>query len=42
MGRADSDRDGDRDADADTDAEKDHKTSASGAPLCAASQSHAF
>jgi hypothetical protein len=38
IGGADSDIDSDTDADA----EKDHKISTSGAPLCAASQSHAF
>jgi hypothetical protein len=32
----------DRDIDSDADAEKDHKISASGAPLCGAGQSHAF
>jgi hypothetical protein len=30
------------DIDSDADAEKDHKISTSGAPLCGASQSHAF
>jgi hypothetical protein len=38
MGGADRDIDSDTDADA----EKDHKISASGAPLCGAGQSHAF
>jgi hypothetical protein len=38
IGGADSDIDSDTEADA----EKDHKISTSGAPLCAASQSHAF
>jgi hypothetical protein len=38
MGGADRDID----SDGDTDAEKDHKISASGAPLCGASQGHAF
>jgi hypothetical protein len=38
MGGADRDID----IDSDTDAEKDHKISASGAPLCGAGQSHAF
>jgi hypothetical protein len=40
MGGADSDIDSDGDTDAG--AEKDHKISASGAPLCGASQSRAF
>jgi hypothetical protein len=42
MGGADRDIDGDIDGDGDTDAEKDQKISASGAPLCGASQGHAF
>jgi hypothetical protein len=37
-----ADRDIDSDSDADADAEKDHKISTSGAPLCGASQNHAF
>jgi hypothetical protein len=39
MGGADRDidSDGDSDGDTDADAEKDHKISASGAPLCGAS-----
>jgi hypothetical protein len=42
MGGADRDIDSDGDSDGDADAEKDHKISASGAPLCGAGQSHAF
>jgi hypothetical protein len=44
MGGADRDidSDGDSDGDTDADAEKDHKISASSAPLCGAGQSHAF
>jgi CO/xanthine dehydrogenase Mo-binding subunit len=42
MGGADRDIDSDGDSDTDADAEKDHKISASGAPLCGAGQSHAF
>jgi hypothetical protein len=37
-----TDRDIDSDGDTDADAEKDHKISASGSPLCGASQGHAF